>query len=218
MPLANLTQSNLPRFIERIDRLSADTKPKWGEMDSARMLAHMRVIVEMSLGEGGHGDHSTWWQRNVVRPIAFSVLPTWPKGKIKVPERYTPVSDATFEEERAKLYEAFRRFTEALERDPTCVNPHALFGPCTLKYWSRMHARHFEHHFQQFGIYKKRAATRRPPPAKNPNYLLTSEIARPIGIWRGHPVEISVAISTSAASNTETFFMEKSPGPVGTTC
>ena len=152
MALAKLTQENLPLFAARIAKLTAETKPNWGTLTAARMLAHLRTIIEMSLEERAFEDRSSWFTRNVMRVVAFHVLPSWPKGGVKAPGEFTPETQATFDDERAQCLAAFERFTRAAAAQPARKTSHALFGPLTLDYWTFMHARHFEHHFQQFGI------------------------------------------------------------------
>jgi oxepin-CoA hydrolase/3-oxo-5,6-dehydrosuberyl-CoA semialdehyde dehydrogenase len=152
MALAKLTRENLPLFVNRISKLTADKKPQWGSLSATRMLLHLRVVVEMSLEERPFPDKSTWVSRNVVRRIAFHVMPSWPKGKIKVPDEITPESNATYEEERALFLRSLERFTNAAAAEPGRKTLHSLFGKLPLDYWTFMHARHFEHHFQQFGI------------------------------------------------------------------
>ncbi|MCC6796205.1 MAG: DUF1569 domain-containing protein [Candidatus Hydrogenedentes bacterium] len=152
MALARLTSDNLPIFISRIERLTSDTAPRWGSLSSTRLLIHLRLLIEMSLEETAFQDRSTWYSRNILRVLAFHVLPSWPKGKIKAPSEFTPESTAEFEEERAKCAAAFERFVRAAASTPNRKTNHVLFGGLTLDYWTFMHARHFEHHFEQFGI------------------------------------------------------------------
>ena len=152
MPLAKLTRENLPLFRDRINTLKADTRPNWGTMTATGMLVHLRTLIEMSLEEGTYKDYSTFYSRYIMRFVAFHVLRTWPKGTVKAPGEFTPESSSTFEEERAKLFAAFDRFAAAAAATPARRTRHSLFGSLTLRYWTFMHARHFEHHFQQFGI------------------------------------------------------------------
>ncbi|MCC6153854.1 MAG: DUF1569 domain-containing protein [Candidatus Hydrogenedentes bacterium] len=152
MALARLTSENLPLFVSRLEKLTPDTPPKWGSLSSTRLLTHLRLLIEMSLEETAFQDRSTWFSRNVMRVLAFHVMPSWPKGKIKAPTEFTPESPSEFEEERAKCVAAFGRFVKAAAATPNRRTLHVLFGNVTLDYWSFMHARHFEHHFEQFGI------------------------------------------------------------------
>ena len=152
MALARLTTRNLPLFVSRIEKLAPNTPPKWGSLSSTRLLAHFRIVIEMSLEEATFQDRSTWYSRNVMRVLAFHILPAWPKGSIKAPSEFTPESAGEFEEERAKCVAAFERFAKTAAATPNRKTMHVLFGSLTLDYWTFMHARHFEHHFQQFGV------------------------------------------------------------------
>ena len=152
MALARLTNDNLRIFVSRIEKLTPDTPPKWGSLSSTRLLTHFRLVIEMSLEESTFQDRSTWYSRNIMRVLAFHVLPSWPKGSIKAPAEFTPECASAFEEERAKCIAAFERFAKTAAATPKRKTKHALFGDLTLEYWTFMHARHFEHHFEQFGI------------------------------------------------------------------
>lgn len=152
MALAKLNRENLSQFKARIAKLSPDTKPQWGGLTPTRLLTHLRILLEMSLEEREFLDRSTWFTRNVVRVLAFHVMPSWPKGKIRAPDEFTPELGDAFEQEREKLLAAFDRFVEAAAAQPQRRTRHSLFGDLTLEYWTFMHARHFEHHFQQFGV------------------------------------------------------------------
>lgn len=151
MQVKRLTSENLPLFKARIAKLAPDTPRQFGALSPAGMLRHLRAIIEISLEEVPAIDRSTFFTRNLMRVVAFHVLPTWPKGKIKAPDELTP-DPGEFEDERQKLYAAFDRFTDALHREPDRATLHPLFGRHPLRYWAHMHGRHFEHHFEQFGI------------------------------------------------------------------
>ena len=151
MQVTRLTSENLPLFKDRVAKLAPDTPRRFGELSPAGMMRHLRTIIEMSLEEIPAVDRSTFFSRNIMRVIAFHVLPTWPKGKIKAPAEFTPDA-GEFEQERQKLFAAFDRFADALRRDPERSTLHPLFGRHPLRYWARLHGRHFEHHFEQFGI------------------------------------------------------------------
>ena len=116
------------------------------------MLRHLRGAIELSLGELELPDQSTFFSRNVLRHIIFQPWMPWPKGKIKVPDALTPTQVGECAEEHQNLAEAMRRFVVEAEREPARIGRHMMFGPMTLKEWQRAHGRHFEHHFQQFGV------------------------------------------------------------------
>lgn len=42
--------SHAKEILDRIDRLSPSSKPKWGEMDVAKMLAHCSAFQDIAMG------------------------------------------------------------------------------------------------------------------------------------------------------------------------
>jgi oxepin-CoA hydrolase/3-oxo-5,6-dehydrosuberyl-CoA semialdehyde dehydrogenase len=96
-------------------------------------------------------DRSNFLSSTIFCFLVFRVMP-WPKGKIKAPEAFCPPPEGDFDTERNKLLEAIREFIATAEREPRRKTLHPMFGRQTLKYWSLMHGKHFEHHFQQFGV------------------------------------------------------------------
>lgn len=152
MAIPHLNQSTLPYFQEKIGALRADTPAKWGELDVTRMVRHLRQAVEASLGEVDVPDESTAVLRNVAYVLAFGLMTTWPKGRIKAPDYWTPPAEHDFDRERQLLLEALDRYvqTAAAEPDREGINP--LLGSIPLRKWSRVHGIHFNHHFRQFGL------------------------------------------------------------------
>ena len=138
---------------QRAARIKADTPRLWGEMDAARMFAHLRRSIEISLGEYEAKDESSWFSRTVMRWVAFHVMRSWPKGKLKSPDYFTPSADAgEFEAERAGFIEALGRFMAAAEEPHGRMGYSPVFGSHPLGYWRRIHGMHIDHHLRQFGV------------------------------------------------------------------
>ena len=152
MPVLFLTPQTLDAFITRLEAIPADAQPRWGSMSHAKMLKHLRTVNDMSLGRIEPIDQSNFFSRTVMRFLVFHVFTTWPKGKVKVPDRLTPEPDGNVEEERRRLVEAWREFVEIAEREPNRRGIHPLVGPQPLVYWRRMHGMHIDHHLRQFGV------------------------------------------------------------------
>ena len=155
MPILNLNQQNLPFHRDQILALEETTLARWGGMDAAAMVCHLRAVVEMSLGEIE--------VEQVIPPIVgkpigllFSyVITRWPKGKkgTKPPApALCPAPTLPFTDERHRLLAALERFVDRHESDPRHEVPHPMMGPTSLARWSRVHGVHFRHHFRQFGI------------------------------------------------------------------
>jgi len=139
--------------MDRINRITPETQLLWGSMSSARMLRHLRLAFEASLGEVVVEDRSNFFTRNILAFIVFHLWTNWPKGKIKVPDSLTPEPDGDLDSERRKLIEAGDRFLDALEEDPNRLGgAHPMFGRQRISSWSLMHGVHMDHHLRQFGV------------------------------------------------------------------
>jgi len=145
-----LSSKHKQYFIARIGALSPQSKRQFGTLELERMVAHLRLSLEASLGEVDLEDSSTFFKRHVMRPLVFTIIP-WPKGTIKVPDYFTPPAKKNFEEERKDLFETLERFVQTAEREPARKTVHPLFGPMTLRFWQTAHGKHFNHHLEQFG-------------------------------------------------------------------
>ena len=153
--IRNLDTKNLPFHRERILVLEETTPARWGGMDAGAMVCHLRVMVELSLGEIEVAGKVSPIVGKPLGLLFFYVITRWPKGKkgSKPPvPALCPAPTLSFEQERQRLLEALDRFVSGQESDPGAKSAHPLLGPTTLARWSRVHGVHFRHHFRQFGV------------------------------------------------------------------
>ena len=155
VPILNLSEGNLPFHRDRILALDENTPARWGGMDAAAMVCHLRAVVEMSLGELKIAQFVSPLIGKPIGLMFFYVITRWPKGKKgsqpPIPE-LCPAPTLAFGDERQRLLAAIGRFVDRHESGPRSKVRHPLMGPTTLARWSRVHGVHFRHHFRQFGI------------------------------------------------------------------
>ncbi len=152
MPRIDLNRETLPAFTNRFDALTEQWQRQWGTLSLPDMLHHLRLALETSLGE-----HET---ARVPFPVPgalayflfFVVFTTWPGGKIKAPDSFTPPAEGDVEAERAVVRQKMQEFVETLEREPGRKSMHGLFGEIPLRRWARVHGVHMNHHLRQFGV------------------------------------------------------------------
>ena len=147
-----LTPENLSIFLNRIDRLRADSKPRWGRLDAKTMMRHLRRALEISRGEVEITDRSVPGLRWIVRLLFFHVFTTWPPSRARLPEYWFPPTAKPFQVEKDLFLKELGDFIDALEQSPGRRTVHTLLGPLTLRSWSRVHGVHFNHHFRQFRL------------------------------------------------------------------
>lgn len=136
--------------IRRLSSIRPDATPAWGTLTPQGMVAHLADTVRYAMGRGGSlPDSSSWFSRNIVRPLILSGMVRIPKN-IKAPEplkRDPRLSGGDIETLHALLDE-YLSLVQAGEFDP---KPHPYLGDIGIDGWARMHVLHFEHHLRQFG-------------------------------------------------------------------
>jgi len=139
-------------FNARLDKLTPDTKGRWGKMTVSQMLAHMNDAFRISLAMKPATDKSNLFSHYVMFPIAVYVLPAWPKGEATAPEldqqkQGTPPRD--FYTELGFLEKMMDVFNE---REEAKLKPHPMFGKLSKKQWRDLLVKHLNHHLRQFGV------------------------------------------------------------------
>ena len=153
MPFLDVTRESLEYYRIRINGLTPTTPRRWGHLESASLLRHLRRSLEISLGEvPGLKDSSVPLLRDLLYWVFFRMMTKWPGGIIKSGRLFTPPPRYSFEEERAALLKGLQRFVAALEQTPELKTVHPILGPLPLTAWSHVHGVHFHHHFRQFNL------------------------------------------------------------------
>lgn len=138
-------------LLARLEQITAQSQPKWGTMDSAKLLAHLNVTYDLA------------YERipNKLNFFMKLMMKLFVKDKVtnEVPykqnERTAPVfiikNDRDFAKEKAILIQNIKEtatkgasFFEGRE--------NTSFGVLSASQWSNMFYKHLDHHFRQFGV------------------------------------------------------------------
>lgn len=139
-------------LLDRLGRLAAETRPRWGRMNAPQMIAHVNDQFRMALGDLPTAPKRTPIRYPVVNSLFAYVLP-WPQGLPTAPEllmRLDQATQATWATELTTFKELLQRFA-ALPR-ATAWPVHPAFGNLSRKAWGKLGYRHTDHHFRQFGV------------------------------------------------------------------
>src|SRR5215204_2250128 len=97
-----LKENDRAEIVNRLRALSVSSNGRWGSMDVARMLQHLRLSARMALGElEVPSANKRVFQVFPVKHLILYVLP-FPKGAPTAPELKPGLAES-FEEERAAL-------------------------------------------------------------------------------------------------------------------
>ena len=143
-----LNENNRAEIVSRMRSLSPSSTGRWGSLNVAAMLQHLRLSARMTLGElPTVSANKRAFQMFPLKHLILYVLP-FPKGAPTATE-LKPVAVASFEEERTALLELLERIgTGPLEGSGP---DHPLFGPLTWREWGVVTYKHANHHLKQFG-------------------------------------------------------------------
>lgn len=139
-------------IISRINLLSIESKPKWGKMDVARMLAHCNVTYT-----------TTFTPEEFKKPnfLMKFMLKSFVKKTVVGEKMYKPngptspifiiANERDFEKEKALLIANIQK-VQNLGATYFEGKENYSFGILTSKEWNNMFYKHLEHHLTQFGV------------------------------------------------------------------
>lgn len=143
--------ANVVELIYRINKLTPESRPLWGKMSVAQMLAHVNVSYEMVFTDKHR------------RPNAFIrlLLKLLVKNKVVGPEPYKHnertapafiISDVrNFELEKTRLLSHLNQ-TMQLGQEYFHNKASHSFGKLTADEWNVLFYKHLDHHLTQFGV------------------------------------------------------------------
>jgi hypothetical protein len=130
----------------RIESLRPDTRRKWGRMSIDQMLWHVNVSMREAVGEHKPQLGRLPLPKPVLRWAVIN-LP-WGRGAQTRPDMRA-VSTHEFEAQKAQCLALLDRIYGRPLSEPWPDS--ASMGRMTGKHWSRLTAKHLEHHLRQFG-------------------------------------------------------------------
>jgi hypothetical protein len=136
-------------FIARTRSLTVDTKPRWGKMNAAAMMAHLNDALRMALGDLPVKSKNLPLRYKPIRHLFIYYLPM-PKGAPTAPELIARCQGASLDDER-------KAFAELLDRCGSVapgakLGEHPAFGKLSYDEYGALIAKHTDHHLRQFGL------------------------------------------------------------------
>jgi len=138
-------------LARRIGALTPATRPLWGKMNAAQVLAHLCVSYEM-VYEDRHpkpGPVLRFLLRAFVKRAVVGEK-TYPRSSRTAPA-FVIADERDFEEERVRLLSFLER-TRALGPEAFEGRESLSFGPLTTAEWNNLFYKHLDHHLTQFGV------------------------------------------------------------------
>lgn len=134
-------------ILNRIENLTPESKPLWGKMDVAQMLAHNIVGMELALNnqKPARGFMGRL-MGGMVKKALLSPKPFKKNGY--TPKEFKMVTPKDFNEQKTKIVNVINKFQKGAIKDKV----HPFFGEMTEEEWGWLQYKHLDHHLQQFGV------------------------------------------------------------------
>lgn len=143
--------SYITTTLDRIESLSASTKPLWGKMTVGQMLAHCCVAYDMV-----HTDRypkATGLKRFMLKLFVKNAVvgpKPYPKNGRTAPE-FIVNDERDFETEKVRLIDNIKK-NQSLGTTYFDGKESTSFGPLTTQEWDVLFTKHLDHHLKQFGV------------------------------------------------------------------
>lgn len=136
--------------FKRLEKISYVSKPEWGKMNSAQMLAHLNVAYDLAYGrrKSNPSFFTKLMLKLFVKGIVTSEKP-YPKNSRTGPE-FIIADERDFEKEKSLFIDNVKQ-TESNGAKFFENKESSAFGALTAKEWSTQFYKHIDHHFRQFG-------------------------------------------------------------------
>ena len=135
------------RLQTRLDRVTAESRPRWGKMNAEQMLAHLVEAMRMALGEFPTRPTKLITRFPPFRQLLVYWIP-WPRGLPTGPE-LLPSDRRSIEDSKRDLT---RLVTLVGENTNAEWPDHPAFGKLSRRGWGVLGWRHIDHHLRQFGL------------------------------------------------------------------
>jgi|WetSurMetagenome_2_1015567.scaffolds.fasta_scaffold413001_2 hypothetical protein len=145
-----LNESEKLGIIERINKLSPETKPQWGTMSVSQMLAHCTISLKLAFGE-----IKPELKEEIInygKSVKDKVLATEMFSKdLPTSKEFLVTDNQEFEENKNALIEYINRYSKTDLNSPV-KGVHPFFGELTVDEWGKLIWKHMNHHLTQFGV------------------------------------------------------------------
>ena len=139
------------KTFERLEKLNYMSKPQWGKMNVAQMLAHLNVTYDLAYDkiQSPTNFFTRILLKLLVKPLVTNDKP-YKKNSHTAPV-FIITNERDFEKEKSIFIDNVKE-TEAKGVAYFEGKENSSFGVLTSKEWSNLFYKHINHHFTQFGV------------------------------------------------------------------
>lgn len=135
-------------IINRINKLTPESKAEWGKMSVDQMLEHTNAAVIVTFGEKEL--KVNFLIKLVGKMLKKKVFNSEFKKNSPTAKEFVFTAQYDFEHSKNELIKNFSRFAAGIESIKT--NDHPFWGNMSPEDWNKLMWKHVDHHLKQFGV------------------------------------------------------------------
>jgi len=137
-----------------IAKLKPETKANWGLMTAQHMLEHLEYFLKMAVGQvkttlAIPEEKIERYQESLYNYRQMTKNFKHPEFN---EEKTEPLVHESFEIAKKSFLEAYDAFELHFEENPEAETLNTMFGNLNKEMWDLLNRKHFNHHFEQFGL------------------------------------------------------------------
>ena len=134
----------------RLDALNENSERQWGKMDAAQMMNHCQEPLRIPLGKSTMKKPG-FLLRLMAKMYKGAMYGDKPwKKNLRTAPGFAVTDPKEFRSEKEKLSALIDEFHQMKSRET--MPDHPAFGTFSKEQWGKMHYKHLDHHFRQFGV------------------------------------------------------------------
>ncbi len=144
-------QADVKEILARIEALTPSSRPLWGTMNVAQMLAHCNVTYELAY-DNIHPKPNGLVRLLLKLFVKPSVVGEKPyRHNLRTAPVFLVTDEKSFAAEKARLVGHVNKTLELGQGHFEQRESHS-FGPLSATEWNQMFYKHLDHHLRQFGV------------------------------------------------------------------
>lgn len=145
-------ETDLSTFLQVLGKLDTNTQPLWGNMSAQRMVEHLTDGISMSRGLGDFKLAVPEEKANQLKQFLYTDKPMAQNIQVPFALPDTTLRNADLDDAIDEFTLAWVDYEEERELEPEKLAVHPFYGNLKREEWLKVHAKHFTHHFKQFGL------------------------------------------------------------------
>jgi hypothetical protein len=148
----NFIDWDLPEILIRLNALTADKKPHWGNFNAQQMIEHLANGLSLSTGAVNLPMEVSDEKALQSKPFLYTDKPFGKDIRVGFVNSEKPLVFEELELAVDAFIEEFIAFEEYYELNLEATHSHPYFGPLNHEEWILLHRKHISHHLEQFGL------------------------------------------------------------------